>query len=296
MFLRIYVRYSYFKLLYKEYLNSKYIISLIPLENDFIFQKWGINSILMNNFITYEYHSVSPSNLSSENILMIGRANDLQKRFQLGINAMEFIIKEIPKSAMKIISNLNGAQYLQNIKYNLNLENIIEFIEYTPKLEEFFINTSLHILPSISESFSLVLSEVKVYGIPSILLGIDYITIANKGTVIIFDDNPECIAKISIKILKNDNYKKKLAEEARLSMKNYSNRKILKKWNKLLLSIYNNDIYFQNLRNKDHKISKKFAISLLKTQINLLHKRNQNFKNITIHNFLNFTFLENLEI
>ena len=234
LFLRIYVKYSYFKSLYKEYLNSKYIISLIPLENDFIFQKWGINSILMNNFITYEYYSVSPSNLSSETILMIGRANDLQKRFQLGINAMEFIIKDIPKSNMKIISNLNETQYLQNIKYNLNLENIIEFIEYTPKPEKFFTNASLHILPSISESFSLVLSEVKVFGIPSILLGIDYISIANKGTVIIYDDKPECIAKISISILKNDKYKIKLAEEARLSMKNYSNRKILKKWNKLI--------------------------------------------------------------
>jgi hypothetical protein len=81
----IYSNYTVFKELYNSYRNSKYIISLINLESNYIFKKWGINSIFMNNFITYEYDLVIPSNLSSKIILMIGRADNRLKRFELGI-------------------------------------------------------------------------------------------------------------------------------------------------------------------------------------------------------------------
>ena len=94
--------YNYFKILYRAYRNCKYLISLVPFENNYLFKKWGINSILMNNFIAYEYNSIKPSDLSSQIILMIGRGSDPIKRFELGISAMKHIISEIPKCEMKI--------------------------------------------------------------------------------------------------------------------------------------------------------------------------------------------------
>lgn len=62
----------------------------------------------MNNFIQYEYNLIKPSNLSSKTILMIGRASDKFKRHELGIKAMQYIIKELPECEMKIISDLHG--------------------------------------------------------------------------------------------------------------------------------------------------------------------------------------------
>ena len=41
----IYYNYSKFKSIYKAYKNSQYVISIIPIENNYIFKKWGINSI-----------------------------------------------------------------------------------------------------------------------------------------------------------------------------------------------------------------------------------------------------------
>ena len=46
----------------------------------------------MPNFIPYEYNEITPSDLSSNIILMIGRASDKIKRFDLGIRAMKHII------------------------------------------------------------------------------------------------------------------------------------------------------------------------------------------------------------
>ena len=294
-FFWIFANFTYFKYLYKSYKNSKYIISLIHIENDYLFEKWGIKSIFMNNFITYEYNSTIQINLLSRIISMIGRADDKYKRFNLGIQAMEYIDKEIPKIEMKIITKIFGIKNLQDIIDNLNLKKNIDFYGYTTIPEKYFRKISLNIITSISESFSLVLSETKIYGIPNILIGIDYITIGDKGTVIIYDDSPESLAKETIKMLKNEEYRNKLGREGRRSMKQFKNEELLNKWTKLILSIYSGNVFYEKLRKLDKKLSEKKIINILKNQISLLKNRNAKFKDITLNNIDNFSFLANVK-
>lgn len=295
IFFFIYSNFTFFKELYKSYKNSKYVVSIIPFENDFLFKKWGIKSILMNNFITFDYNYVIISNLLSKNILMIGRANDKKKRFSLGIQSMEYIIKEIPDCELQIISDLTGIYFLQNICNNLNILNNIKYLGYTSIPDIYFKNASLHIFPSLTESFSLVLSETKIYGIPTILVGIDYISLAKGGTIIIFDESPESIAKESIKIMNNYKYKKNLSLEARKSMKTLNNEVLSKKWINLILSIFNNENFYLNLKEKkkEKKITIDNALNILNNQINFMKKRNERFNNMTKNNFINFTYIEN---
>ena len=294
IFFWIYNNYTSFISLYKYYKKSNYIISLIHMENDYIFQKWGIKSILMNNFIAYKYDLSFPLNLSYNEILMIGRADNRLKRFELGIQAMEYIVKVIPEAQMKIVTNITTIDFLMNIINILGLENNINFFGYTPIPEKYFKNISLNIITSISESFSLILSETKIYGIPNILIGLDYISIASGGTIIIYDDSPESIAKESIKILLNYEYRKKIGNEGRRNMKKYKNELLLKKWILLILLIhYRNDSYFEKFRKLDKKITEKKSINLLKNQIKFLKKR-KFFKHISLKKIENFTFLENI--
>jgi glycosyltransferase involved in cell wall biosynthesis len=294
-FFWIYSNYTSFKSLYKSYKNSKYIISLIHIENDYLFEKWGIKSIFMNNFITYAYNSTIPINYLSRTISMIGRASDKSKRFILGIQAMEYIVKEIPKIEMKIITKIFDIENLQNIIDNLSLKKNIDFHGYTPIPEKYFRNISLNIITSISESFCLVLSETKLYGIPNILIGIDYITIGNKGTVIIYDDSPESLAKESIKILRNEEYKNRLGREGRRSMRLFKNEELLNKWIKLILSVYCGNYFYEKLRKLDKKITEKKITNLLKNQISLLKNRNSNLKDIILNDIENLSFLLNVK-
>jgi glycosyltransferase involved in cell wall biosynthesis len=169
----MYYDYSKFKELYKSYQNSKYIVSLVPLENDYVFKKWGIGSILMSNFVTYEQKKIIPSDLTENIILMIGRSNDNYKRLYLGIQTMEYITKEITRCKMIIISNVTNNYYLKNLVNDLILTKSVIFKGYSSIPEVYYKNISLHIFPTISESFGLVLSETKIYGIPNILIGLD---------------------------------------------------------------------------------------------------------------------------
>ena len=294
-FLWIYTNYSLFKSLYKVYKESNYIISLIPFESDYIFRIWGIKSILMNNFMTYEYNSCIPSDLSLKTILMIGRAENKFKRFILGILAMEYVNQEIPECEMIIISNISDNLNLKNTINNINLEKSIKFYGYQLYPERFFKKASLHFFSSISESFGLVLCETKIYGIPNIMVGLDYLTVSNGGTIIIYDDLPEKIAKEIIKILIKNNYKIKLGKKARKSMRIFENKRLVKKWIRLILSIYINENIYLKKRKLDKKIEETKSIFFLQNQIKLLNERMSFFKKINFNNIKNFTFLNNLE-
>jgi hypothetical protein len=287
--------YYYYRTIYSAYKQSKYVISLVPFENDYLFKKWGINSTLISNFITYEYNSVIPSDLSSKIILMIGRGSDRLKRFELGVESMKYIIKEIEDCKMKIISDILLNDHLKQSVNKLKLNNSIDFVGYTSTPEIFFNNASLHIFPSICESFGLVLSETKIFGIPNIVVGLDYVSIIKGGTIILYDDNSEFIAKEAIKILKDEKYRKKLGKEARKSMKKFKNELLLKKWVKLILSVYNGDSHYLNLRKEDEKISENESITILKKQVELLKKRMPEYANITSKNIENFTYMKNLK-
>ena len=284
-------KYNLIYSLYKSYKNAKYVISLIPFENDYLFKKWGINSILMDNFITYEYNKVIPSNLKSKIIIMIGRASDRDKRFDLGIQSMIYIIKKVPQSKMIVISDLKDLDYLQNLTKNLTLDNHIKFIGYTNIPEIYYKNASLHIFPTISESFGLVMCETKIYGIPNIIVGIDYISAIKGGTIIVYDDKPRSIAREAIKILRNDNYRKKLGKDARKSMKQFNNDLTLNKWVNLLLAVYKGKEYYDIIRLQEKKIKVKNAKEIMKSQIKILKMRDISFKNISISNIENYTLL-----
>jgi len=286
IFTFIYSNINFFKKVYNEFKKSKYVVNIIPYENDYLFKRWGIRSYYLDNFVTYNYDSVVPSDLSDKVILMVGSANRKNKRFNLGIEAMEFIIKEVPDSQLNIISKCKPKK-LKELIISLNLEKNVKFAPYTLSPALYFKNASLHIFPTSFESFGLVLCETKIYGIPNILLGLNYVSIAKGGTIIIYDDKPETLAKEAIKILKNKRYRKKLGKEARKSMKKFNNDMLLLKWVQLILSVYKGDKYFELLRNNSKKISENEAINIINTQVKFLQKRLPNLRNITFNKFIN---------
>ena len=189
---------------------------------------------------------------------------------------------------MYIISE--NCEELEKLIKSLNLEKNVIFTGYQKNIEEYLKNSSLHIFPSIAESYGLVMSETKIYGIPTILCGLDYITLAEWGTVIIYDDNPNTIAKEAIKILKNETYKKKLGVEARKSLDKHNNNVIAKRWVKLLLAVYKGDNKsFREL--EEDKMTEEEAERILNNQLKLIHMRVPRLKDITLEQLKSYSLL-----
>ena len=138
------------------------------------------------------------------------------------------------------------------------------------------------------------MSETKLYGIPNILLGLDYVSISKGGTEIIYDDSPETLSQNILKILRNNIHKRKLGKKARKSMKKFNNTLLLYKWTDLILSIYNGNEYYEELREKYQRISEKDAMNILNNQINLLNMRKIFKEYINLDFYENYTLISNL--
>ena len=248
----------------------------------------------MNNFMTYNFTKIIESNLSSKTLLMIGRGDAKKKRFEIGIQAMEYINQEIPQSDMLIISDLSGVYRHETLINNLKLKKIIKFVGYTASPEIYYKNATLNLFPSISEAFPLVICETKIYGIPNILLGLDYTSISEGGTVIIYDETPESFAKIAIRVIKSEGYRNKLGKLARNSMKIFDNNKLLIKWIRLVLSIYNGDKFYNALREQNNILPQEKILDIIIKQTNLLRKRIPIFHNVNINDIENFNYMENI--
>jgi len=138
----------------------------------------------------------------------------------------------------------------------------------------------------------MVLSEAKIFGIPSILCGLDYLALSKGGTIIIYDDDPETISQEAIKIMKDKDYRKNMGNEARKSMEKFKNNLIIKKWIKLLISIYKGDeqSYNKLLSENENKIKKEEAEKILNNQLKLLKKRNKFFSEINLDKFKMYSF------
>ena len=207
---------------------------------------------------------------------------------------MKYISKEIEDSEMKIISDLNKLDKLRKLVENLSLQNRVKFLGYSLKPEEHFRDASLHIFPTVSEAFPMVLCETKVFGIPNILTGLDFVAMSKGGTVMIYDDNPESIAKASIKILNNYTYRSKLGQKARESMKKYKNEQTIKNWIKLIVAVYKGDEYYNILRLENKRMALKKAINITQTQVKLINMREPFLKNLTVEILLNFSLIEKI--
>lgn len=132
------------------------------------------------------------------------------------------------------------------------------------------------------------MSEAKIFGIPSIILGLDYLTLAKGGTIILYDDSPKIIAREAIKILKNTKYRIKLGKEARDSMKYFVNENTSRRWIEIILSIYKGDKYYEILRKKQSYISQNESLIIYKNQFQLFKKRIDYFHNFNFSDFDNF--------
>ena len=282
-----------FKETYFNYINFQLVLNLIPIEGN-LYREWGIkNTITFMNLLQFDIKNITPSNLSSKNIIMFGRGDDPIKNFDLGIKTMKYIVQKIPEAKLFIVSYGELANLKQLVE-ELNIEKNVIFAGYRVNLSDILKNSSLNLFLSYAEAFPNVLSESKIYGVPTILLGMEYMTLFKDGTVLVKNDFPETIADAAIKILKDEKYRKKLGKEARKSVAKIKNEMIVKRWVHIIKAIYKGKEKIQKIINEEEKIDKKVVTKILEKEIIRLKIRKPKYKYLDTKKIFNLTYLCNI--
>ena len=247
------------------------------------------NAIFIPNLYTFEPSEIKNSNLTNHNIIILGRLNDFIKGVKYAIEAMQYIVKEVPDATLNLFSSDGRIQFLKNLTRDLNLTKNIIFHSNTYNLSQLFYNSSVHMYTSLSEAFPMALNEGKAYGMPVVGFNVPYSNPYKEGFIGVELFDVKGLARETIKLLKDYDYRKKKGEEAKKSLEMFKNNETVEIWGRLCDALLSNNS--ENYRKLQNEMEKKYyneieARQNLESHYNILL---QNDFNLTCHSFDNFT-------
>ena len=247
------------------------------------------NAIFIPNLYTFEPSEIKNSNLTNHNIVILGRLNDFIKGVKYAIEAMQYIVKEVPDATLNLFSSDGRIQFLKNLTRDLNLTKNIIFHSNTYNLSQLFYNSSIHMYTSLSEAFPMALNEGKAYGMPVVGFNVPYSNPYKEGFIGVELFDVKGLARETIKLLKDYDYRKKKGEEAKKSLEMFKNNETVEIWGRLCDALLSNNS--ENYRKLQNEMEKKYyneveARQNLESHYNILL---QNDFNLTCHSFDNFT-------
>ena len=268
----------------------------IASDDYYFYKRLGFkNEIFVPNLYTYDPAETPSSNLTNHNIVILGRLNDFIKGVKYAIKAMEIIVKEVPDAKLYLVSSDSRVQFLKNLTRDLNLTKSIIFKGGTFSLTQLFLNCSVHMYTSLSEAFPMALIEGKAHGMPVVGFEVPYSNPYQQGFIGVELFDVEGLARETIKLLKDYDYRKRKGAEAKKSLDVIKINETVDLWGRLCDSLLSDDR--EDYRKLQAEVEKKFyndarARKHLESHYNILLRNNFN---LTCHSFDNFTDLNYLK-
>ena len=287
----IYRSWQYFKKL-------DVFVHIIP-DDYWIYKKFGFNNtIYIPNVYTFESKNTPSSPLTYKNILMAEKVDNIIKGAEYGLYAMTEIVKEIPDARLTIIG-MELPQHLKDLIKELKIQDNVNYLEFSTNITEYYLNTSVLLVTSLGESCPMIMDEGKAHGLPIVAFDVDYCPCYQSGLIKVKMFDHFAMAKETIKLLKNYEYRKEKGEEAKLSLNNYeTNDEKIEMWDNLFQAIINGTEDFNKLQKKVEK--KNYNETLAKEHIEkhfyYAQQFNKYFRCHSFEDFTNLKYLNKIEI
>ena len=271
----------------------------IAADDYYIYKNLGFkNEIFMPNLYTFEPSEIKSSNLTNKNIVILGRLNDEIKGIIYAIQSMYYIIKEVPDAIMNLYSSDSRIQFLRNLTRDLNLTKNVIFKSSVSNVSKAFYENSIHMFTSLSEAFPMAMNEGKAHGLPIVGFEVPYSLPYQQGFIGVEMFDVKGLARETVKLLKDYNYRKKMGDIAKKSLDVFKNNETVELWGKLcdsLMSEDRNDYRkFQKVI-EDKYYDEKKAREHLEGQFNIFLNRNINLTCHKFENFLDINYLKNIK-
>lgn len=229
---------KYIKKLVKSLKNIDYLMPTSKGLSDFYEGKIGNTKVkFIPNYI--ERKTDKTSNLDNKTIISVGRLEPV-KGFDDLIDVFKIFQEKNSDWNLKIIGSGSQKEALQNKINSLNLQKKVLLLGElnTEKVEEEYINSSIYVMTSHSESLGLVLIEAASAGLP--LFAFDscdgpkeIIQSGENGYLIPNRDKKQMAEKIA-KTVENKPEMQRLSNNAKKILEKYSKEKVQKEWSEFL--------------------------------------------------------------
>ncbi len=179
------------------------------------------------------------SSLDKLNIINVGRLSKEKGQMDL-INVFDIIHRKNSEIALYLVGDGHDYDMLEKEIINKNLANYVTMTGFRngSNLEKLYLDSSLFIMTSLTESFGLVLIEAMSYGIPCLAFdsaeGAREIIANNYNGYLIKNRNEHEMADKILEILENKKELKRLSNNAIKTALKYTKESVMEKWLNLI--------------------------------------------------------------
>ena len=143
----------------------------------------------------------------------------------------------------------------------------------------------------------MALNEAKAYGLPCVTFDVSYSMPYRSGVIKVEMFDHEGIARETIKLLKDYDYRVKMGKEAKLSLNLFNNENTTNLWVRLFNSLKTGEGEFQKLRKEIESkyYNEKIAEKNMEKQFEYLKIYNKFFRCHSLKNLTNLNYINNIQ-
>ncbi len=183
------------------------------------------------NFIAEKY-----SDCTAKRVIAVGRL-DYQKSFDRLILVWEKIHQQMPDWRLDIFGQGEWIEMLQGMIDERGLQETVRLNGPTKDIGKEYSDSSMLVMSSHYEGFPMVMIEAMACGLPAVCFDFkcgprDIIKEGENG-LIVKDGNIEGLAEAVVKLMKDDELRKRMGENAKKVVETFSEAKVMDKWMRL---------------------------------------------------------------
>lgn len=192
------------------------------------------------NFIAEKY-----SDYSAKRVIAVGRL-DYQKSFDRLILVWEKVHKQMPDWRLDIFGQGEWKDMLQSMIDERGLQDCVRLNAPTRNIGKEYSESSMIVMSSHYEGFPMVMIEAMACGLPAVCFDFkcgprDIIEEGENG-LIVKDGDVEGLAEAIVKLMKDEELRKRMGENAKRVVETYSEERVMGLWEELFEEISRLDL------------------------------------------------------
>ena len=189
------------------------------------------------------YIPAKSSSLTNKQAIMVGRYNDA-KGYEYITEAWETVHKRHPEWILNIYGSGEMHDDVERWIKERNLQNTMIMHEPTNHIMEKYTESSICVLSSRYEGFSLVIMEAMSCGVPCVSFDTPFgprnIIADGEDGILVDYLNTEALADNICKVIEDDSFRKRLGTNAKKNIQRFSQDVIMQQWQDLFHSLIKN--------------------------------------------------------
>ena len=163
---------------------------------------------------------ISFAERNGKKILWIGRTTDTGKRLLDVVDIMAIVRDAIPDAKLCIVGEAENLSRLRQLIADKHLEKNIEFAGYHTDVTPFYENSDVMLMTSEMESFSMVLVESKLHGVPTVMYELPYLELVRdmRGILAVPQQDKTAAAQALISVLEDKKLRHRMSIDAKRSI------------------------------------------------------------------------------